>query len=168
MLNKGQFQANALTNNALTNNLLSVVIERHRFCKGGNVLNGLNHITIAVSDLSTSLAFYAELLGMKAHVRWDGGAYLSLGGFWFCLSCDEVSPGHDYSHIAFDIAKPDFPALVARLRASGVREWRQNRSEGESCYFLDPDGHKLEIHCGSLQSRLNSLKTAPYSGLVWL
>ncbi|SNY42591.1 Glyoxalase/Bleomycin resistance protein/Dioxygenase superfamily protein [Arsukibacterium tuosuense] len=61
-------------------------------------MQGLNHITIAVSDIDCSLAFYNEILGMKGHVRWNSGAYLSLGGVWFCLSRDDVSPGMDYSH----------------------------------------------------------------------
>lgn len=131
------------------------------------MLQGLNHITIAVSDLERSLAFYTGLLGMKAHVRWDGGAYLSLGGVWFCLSCDYPVPSLDYSHIALDIAEHDFSVFVTKLREAGIDEWRQNRSEGQSVYFLDPDGHKLEVHCGSLQSRLTSLRNKPYSGMVW-
>jgi catechol 2,3-dioxygenase-like lactoylglutathione lyase family enzyme len=44
------------------------------------MLKGLNYITNAVSDLERSLAFYKVPLGMKTHVLWDGGAYLSLGG----------------------------------------------------------------------------------------
>lgn len=132
------------------------------------MLQGLNHITIAVSDIERSLAFYTELLGMTAHVRWDGGAYLSLGDVWFCLSCDKPAPSSDYSHIALTIARPDFSAFVAKLREAGVTEWKQNGSEGQSVYFLDPDGHKLEVHCGSLQTRLEALKQKPYSGLVWL
>lgn len=132
------------------------------------MLKGLNHITIAVSDLETSLRFYTQLLGMQAHVRWDKGAYLSLNDLWFCLSCDQVSPAQDYSHLAFDIAEQDFPAFTAKLRLAGVKEWKQNKSEGQSMYFLDPDGHQLEVHCGDLQSRLDSLKTMPYSGLMWL
>ncbi|WP_240223898.1 fosfomycin resistance glutathione transferase [Rheinheimera hassiensis] len=132
------------------------------------MLQGLNHITIAVSDLERSLAFYTELLGMKAHVRWDGGAYLSLGGVWFCLSCGKSSPGLDYSHIALDIAEQNFAEFVTKLREAGVAEWQQNSSEGQSVYFFDPNGHKLEAHCGNLQTRLDALKHKPYSGLVWL
>lgn len=132
------------------------------------MLNGLNHITIAVSDLDRSLAFYTDLLGMTAHVRWDTGAYLSLGSIWFCLSCDNVAPNMDYSHIALDIAEPDFTDFAAKLRQADVAEWKQNISEGQSVYFLDPDGHKLEAHCGNLQTRLEVLKHKPYAGLVWL
>jgi catechol 2,3-dioxygenase-like lactoylglutathione lyase family enzyme len=132
------------------------------------MLRGLNHITIAVSDLEQSLDFYTRLLGMQAHVRWDRGAYLSLGDLWICLACDEVQPARDYSHIALDIAETDFPAFAARLRAARVSKWKQNSSEGLSLYFLDPDGHRLEVHCGDLQSRLKTLRTGPYPGLLWL
>jgi catechol 2,3-dioxygenase-like lactoylglutathione lyase family enzyme len=132
------------------------------------VLRGLNHLTIAVSNLEQSLLFYNGLLGMQAHVRWDKGAYLSLGDLWLCLFCDEVSPAKDYSHIALDIAEEDFPAFAAKLRQAGVKEWKQNKSEGYSLYVLDPDGHQLEVHSGDLQSRLDSLKDQPYSGLIWL
>ena len=132
------------------------------------MLKGLNHITIAVSNLEQSLLFYSDLLGMKAHVRWDKGAYLSLGDLWICLSCDEVSPARDYSHLAFDIAEQDFPAFATKLCQADVKQWKQNKSEGQSLYFLDPDGHQLEVHSGDLQSRLDSLKTMPYSGLIWL
>lgn len=132
------------------------------------MLRGLNHITIAVSDLERSLAFYTEVANMKAHVRWDNGAYLSLGNVWFCLSCDKVVPSQDYSHIALDITEEDFAPFTEKLRNAGVVEWKQNSSEGHSIYFLDPDGNKLEAHCGNLQSRLVSLKSKPYAGLVWL
>jgi catechol 2,3-dioxygenase-like lactoylglutathione lyase family enzyme len=132
------------------------------------VLRGLNHITIAVSDLDRSLRFYTAIIGMRGHVRWDNGAYLTLGDVWFCLSYDKVKPSEDYSHIALDIAEGDFPSFTSKLRGAGVIEWKKNSSEGQSVYFLDPDGNKLEAHSGSLQTRLNSLKDKPYSGLVWL
>ncbi|WP_371271382.1 VOC family protein, partial [Enterococcus faecium] len=42
-------------------------------------LSGLNHLTLAVSQLAPSVAFYQQLLGMTLHARWDSGAYLSCG-----------------------------------------------------------------------------------------
>ncbi|WP_281546301.1 fosfomycin resistance glutathione transferase [Grimontia sp. SpTr1] len=132
------------------------------------MLKGLNHITLAVSDLERSLAFYLDVLGFQGHVRWDGGAYLSLSDLWLCLSVDEPCEKDDYSHIAFDIDDENFVAFAASARKKGVSEWKQNHSEGQSLYLLDPDGHKLEIHAGGLQSRLDSLKAKPYSGQTWL
>jgi catechol 2,3-dioxygenase-like lactoylglutathione lyase family enzyme len=132
------------------------------------MITGLNHITIAVSDLAQSLKFYRDILGFKAHVKWQNGAYLSVGDMWFCLSCDESSPAQDYTHIAFSISEADFRLFSERVVAQGVNIWKENRSEGLSLYILDPDGHKLELHSGSLSSRLESLKEKPYKGLVWL
>ena len=130
------------------------------------MLRGLSHITVAVRDLDRSFDFYVSLLGMTPRARWARGAYLSLDGLWFCLSCDDSQPDADYGHIAFDVAAKDFADMCDTLRAAGVREWKENSSEGDSLYLLDPDGHKLEIHSGSLESRLESLETRPYDGLV--
>ena len=74
-------------------------------------------------------------------------------------------PAADYTHYAFGIAAADFARFAAQLRAHGVREWKQNRSEGDSFYFLDPDGHRLEAHVGDLRSRLAACRQAPYAGM---
>ena len=129
-------------------------------------LRGLNHITVAVRDLDRSFRFYVSLLGMTPRARWARGAYLSLGDLWYCLSCDDSEPARDYGHVAFDVAAVDFPAVRDALLAAGVEQWKANSSEGDSLYILDPDGHRLEIHAGSLQTRLQSLRERPYDGLV--
>lgn len=121
------------------------------------MLSGLNHLTTAVSQLAPSVAFYQQLLGMTLHARWDSGAYLSCGDLWLCLSLDpqrRVTPPEesDYTHYAFSISEADFARFAARLEVVGVAVWKLNRSEGASHYFLDPDGHKLELHVGSLAS----------------
>ena len=118
------------------------------------------------------MAFYQQLLGMTLHARWDSGAYLSCGDLWLCLSLDpqrRVTPPEesDYTHYAFSISEADFASFAARLEAAGVAIWKLNRSEGASHYFLDPDGHKLELHVGSLAQRLAACREQPYKGMVF-
>ncbi|MCU1750567.1 fosfomycin resistance glutathione transferase [Pseudomonas sp. 6D_7.1_Bac1] len=132
------------------------------------MLSGLNHLTLAVTDLDRSVAFYHGLLQLRLDATWESGAYLSLPGLWLCLSLDPMrqpEAAADYTHYAFSVDASDFPALVERLRAAGVPEWRDNRSEGASFYFLDPDGHKLEAHVGDLISRLEACRQKPYAGM---
>ena len=129
---------------------------------------GLNHLTLAVANLDASLHFYVELLGAQAKVRWAKGAYLCLGDVWLCLSVSsEKMATSGYTHYAFSVAAEHFAPLREALLANGVREWQANTSEGDSFYFLDPDGHQLELHVGDLDSRLASLKRTPYDGLQW-
>jgi catechol 2,3-dioxygenase-like lactoylglutathione lyase family enzyme len=128
----------------------------------------MNHLTLAVTDLAISLDFYTGVLGFRAVAAWDAGAYLAVGDLWLCLSLDrtkaqENSP--NYTHYAFSIEQHNFHQFRQQLQAHGVREWQQNRSEGDSFYFLDPDGHRLEAHVGSLSSRLAQCRANPYAGM---
>ena len=134
------------------------------------MLTGLNHLTLSVRDLVRSVVFYRDTLGLRLHARWDRGAYLSAGDLWLCLSLDAgkaSGTGGSYTHYAFSISQQDFAAFAARLRTAGVVEWQQNRSAGDSLYFLDPDGHQLEAHAGSLAQRLAACRAAPYPGMVF-
>jgi catechol 2,3-dioxygenase-like lactoylglutathione lyase family enzyme len=133
------------------------------------MLTGLNHLTLSVHDLDRSVVFYRDTMGLRLHARWDRGAYLSAGDLWLCLSLDAGTAisANGYTHYAFSISQEDFPAFAASLRTAGVAEWQQNRSAGDSLYFLDPDGHQLEIHAGSLAQRLAACRAAPYQGMVF-
>jgi glutathione S-transferase fosA5 len=135
------------------------------------MLIGLNHLTLAVSDLERSVGFYAKLLGFRLHARWDGGAYLSLGELWLCLAGSRSPHGAlerpGYTHYAFSVRADDFHTLSAMLRQAQVREWRDDTSEGASIYFLDPDGHQLEAHAGTLATRLAECRAHPYAGMVF-
>ncbi len=130
------------------------------------MITGINHITLAVSDLQRSLDFYIDTLGFTGHVMWNNGAYLSIGELWLCLSYDIPCSKEDYTHIAFSVSPADYEAFTTRLVSRGVVQWKENTSEGKSFYLLDPDAHKLEIHVGDLSTRLEELQTHPYNSLV--
>lgn len=130
--------------------------------------NGFNHLTLSVADLDASLEFYGGLLGFKGEVRWNTGAYLSYGNCWLCLSLGKAKPSQDYTHFAFTYDSDAMTQIQQKAVFMAVRQWQSNNSEGDSLYIEDPDGHKLELHSGSLATRLNSLKVKPYDGLEWL
>ena len=130
------------------------------------MVKGMNHITFAVSNVDRAFRFYSDILGLKPVAKWDQGAYLTADGFWIALNLDveiEKARRPDYSHIAFACNGSDFERIKKMLLEYGCSEWSENTSEGESFYFKDPDGHKLEIHVGDLESRLNEMKEKPWA-----
>ncbi len=131
------------------------------------MLTGLNHLTLAVSELDRSFDFYKNIIGFHPEAKWNNGAYLSLGQLWLCLSVDDVDQKKDYTHYAFTIPENKIEAFRLKLKMNNIMECKDNHSEGLSIYFLDPDGHKLEAHCGDLQSRLDACKQHPYQGMIF-
>jgi catechol 2,3-dioxygenase-like lactoylglutathione lyase family enzyme len=133
------------------------------------MVRGINHITLAVRDLEVSFTFYTEVLGLRPVVRWCKGAYLETGGDWVCLSLDVGARSGslpEYTHVAFTVDRAGFSAAIERLCGAGVECWQENRSPGASFYFLDPNGHKLEIHASDLAARVEALKKTPPRGLM--
>ncbi|MGZ6442240.1 MAG: VOC family protein [Pseudobdellovibrionaceae bacterium] len=121
------------------------------------MIEGINHITLSVRSLEESFKFYIEVLGFKPLMRKGKSAYFLAGDLWFCLEEDtdirsQALP--EYTHIAFAVKLQNFNSMASRVRASGAVIFKDNKSEGESIYFLDPNGHKLEIHVGDWKSRL--------------
>jgi hypothetical protein len=77
----------------------------------------------------------------------------------------EDTPVAHYTHYAFSVSQEHFPQFRRELLNVGVTEWKNNGSEGDSIYFLAPDGHKLEVHVGTLATRLAQCRAAPRSGM---
>ena len=125
-------------------------------------ITGISHVTLVVVDLDRALGFYVSTLGARLRARWKRGAYLDLAGVWLCLELGPSSPAQDDSHLAFSVNSASFAIVSENVRGSGAKVWKENRSEGDSVYFEDPDGHKLEIHVGDLQSRLAACRNEPY------
>ena len=131
------------------------------------MITHMNHITLGVQDVNISFAFYRDVLGLTPLVKWDKGAYFLIGnvleiensGFWFCLNSDaNRQPSACYTHYAFGVSQEDFTTVSKRIIDSGARIFKENTSEGNSLYFLDPDGYKLEIHVGNWPDRVKAKK----------
>ncbi len=130
-------------------------------------VSGLNHITLSVSDLNKSFSFYRDILKFTPKFINKKTAYFSVNGLWLALEEDQEvrnGPLPEYTHIAFDVLDSKFSAIADRIIKSGAEIFKENKSEGKSIYFLDPDGHKLELHCGTLEGRLMEYKSNPKEG----
>lgn len=130
-----------------------------------SLVKGINHITFSVSDLDVSLAFYQQVFDATLLLRAERMAYLDLSGLWLALNVQEDIPRreicHSYTHLAFTVEAQDMEQMEDRLRQLHVPiKPGRPRSTGEahSLYFTDPDGHLLEVHSGSFETRLAAYK----------
>ena len=127
-------------------------------------ITGLNHVTLAVSNLDRSLTFYRDLLGLQVRGLWPSGAYLEAGSLWLCLSHDQEArtvPHPDSTHVAFSAASlAEFEVLSEAIRAQAPI-WKEITGKGALLFFLDPDGHRLELHLGTLATRLADWRLHP-------
>jgi catechol 2,3-dioxygenase-like lactoylglutathione lyase family enzyme len=132
------------------------------------MITGINHITLAVRDAEESFAFYTQVLGFHPVAKWPQGAYLLAGDVWIALVLDpHVREGTlpEYTHVAFTVSAEDMEQLSARIKESGAEIWQENRTEGASFYFVDPNGHKLEIHASDLETRIKTAREDPWEEL---
>lgn len=124
-------------------------------------VQGYNHLTINVSNLSRSLEFYTRVLGLALIHKGNSDAYLEWGAAWICLI---EQPDYTVStrktigfdHFAFTIAQEYFEEAIQVLQANKVQIVRGpiRRGVGWSVNFLDPDGVQLELHTSNLQERM--------------
>jgi lactoylglutathione lyase len=136
---------------------------------GPTPVRGLFETHLTVRDVSRSVAFYRDAVGLplaldlpdrNAAFMWIGAPGRAMLGLWGIGS----SVNSLALHIAFDVALDDVVAAPERLRSQGVTPlsfFGQETSEPDvlawmpaaAVYFQDPDGHLLEY--------LAMLDTAP-------
>jgi glutathione S-transferase fosA5 len=63
-----------------------------------------------------------------------------------------------YTHYAFSVSDEHFELLSQKIISNDIKIFKENTSPGKSLYFLDPDGHKLEIHVDDWKTRLQVKK----------
>lgn len=129
------------------------------------MIQSINHVTYSVTDIKQSIAFYKDILKANILVESDKTAYFTLGGLWLALNEEKDIPRNEiqysYTHMAFTIDESEFDEWYQWLKENNVNilEGRtRDVKEKKSIYFTDPDGHKLELHTGTLEDRIDYYK----------
>ena len=126
-------------------------------------LEGIDHVALAVRDISRSIAWYGEVLGFEHRLpgMWDGvPAFIGKGTTaiaLFPVRTDPPPPRPPGSitmlHLAFRASREEFLAAQRDLRARRIEFHFQDHEISHSIYFRDPDGHELEITTYELPQR---------------
>lgn len=101
----------------------------------------LNHVTLAVSDVEASQAFYERVLGVSEVSRQFNGVNLGLGDSF--LGLYDIEPAGRIHHFCVGVDEFDIDTHANELRSMGVEpSIRQDRPE---LYFADPDGITVQL-----------------------
>lgn len=113
-------------------------------------LQGVYEVAIRVKDLSRAEEFYCSVLGLEIGLRDEKRRWLFLrvGGQNGMLVLQEDRGTWPTQHFAFHADSGDLERAAASLREHGIEvegpvllAWMPARS----IYFVDPDGHDLEV-----------------------
>ena len=116
----------------------------------------LDHIALTVQNIEASITWYCEVLGLEHRYRglWNGVPAMLFAGetglALFPVQQHPPAPAPDgraltMTHFAFRVDYPRFLAFQRHLQAMDVPYEFQDHDIAHSIYFLDPDGHQVEI-----------------------
>lgn len=109
----------------------------------------INHVSIAVTDVEKSAAFYKALLGLKEVSRpGNGGINLGLSdGF---LGLYKLPNPGTVNHFCIGVDNFDPDKMADRLKEQGIaanvdRNPANRTSGGDQLYFTDPDKTRVQL-----------------------
>ncbi len=112
-------------------------------------LLGVHHVSLNVSDLDETVAFYTDVLGLplleRPELRVDG-RWLGLpDGRELHLLASDV-PADQGQHFAFEV--DDVDAAIAHLDAAGHRTSKPGVIDGvcRQTFCVDPSGNRVEFN----------------------
>jgi catechol 2,3-dioxygenase-like lactoylglutathione lyase family enzyme len=121
-------------------------------------IKGLSHVVLYVNDLEKMVAFYRDVLGLVKYREHAGRMVFmtadpELEDHELALAKGREGDAKIVAHIAWRVESPaDVKEYYERFKALGVpidhcvSHAYEEMGNTVSCYFLDPEGNRLEIY----------------------
>jgi catechol 2,3-dioxygenase len=121
-------------------------------------IKGISHVVLYVNDLDKMVAFYRDVLGLIKYREYPGRMVFltpdpDIDDHQLALAKGREGTAKLIGHIAWRAETPaDVKAFYDRFKAQGVpidhcvSHAYQEMGNTVSCYFLDPEGNRLEIY----------------------
>jgi catechol 2,3-dioxygenase-like lactoylglutathione lyase family enzyme len=121
-------------------------------------IKGLSHVVLYVNDLEKMVAFYRDVLGLVKYREHPGRMVFmtadpELEDHELALAKGREGDAKIVAHIAWRVESPaDVKDYYERFKALGVpidhcvSHAYEEMGNTVSCYFLDPEGNRLEIY----------------------
>ena len=118
----------------------------------------LSHVVLYVNDLQKMVAFYRDVLGLVKYREHAGRMVFmtpdpELDDHQLALAKGREGQAKIVAHIAWEVETPaDVKAFYDRFMAQGVpidhcvSHAYEEMGNTVSCYFLDPEGNRLEVY----------------------
>ena len=108
----------------------------------GAVPTGIDHVSVRVSDMARSTAFYQSLLGLKPLSEDKPHNIVRLGDKRVIVSLRQDTPHGQIDHFGVGLQNFDKPALTKDLQQRGLtaqEDWEYG------FYVRDPDGVPVQF-----------------------
>jgi len=112
----------------------------------------IDHVVLRAIDIEAMQRFYGEVLGCHEDRRQDeiGLVQLRAGRLGRHGGAAPGREGHNMDHLCLRVEDYDEAAILAHLKAHGVRIGESGsrygaQGEGPSIYLYDPQGNMIEL-----------------------
>jgi len=105
----------------------------------------LNHVSLIVSDLDRSIAFYQRVFGLGVRSKQTGGVNLAVGDQFLGIYQAGANAAPQINHFCFGLESFDPDRTVAALAASGVKGESRVRDGVAQVYCADPDNLRVQL-----------------------
>ena len=121
-------------------------------------IKGLSHVVLHVNDLEKMVSFYRDVLGLVKYREYPGRMVFltpdpKIEDHQLALTKGREGNAKIIAHIAWRVETPaDVKEYYERFKALGVKidhcvsHAYEEMGNTVSCYFLDPEGNRLEIY----------------------